>query len=661
VLFYQLLISVNLKVEEIPYLHLISDIECAINTIPELNERNAARSDITHMVKIYTSNKNRQQTHRDKHLNNLVEVSTKFLKEYRENNPNQDIIIAKTDKCRKTVVLYKNDYDAAMLELLSDRNSYTVLNKDPLPSIVKKHRCIVDEMEKCGEISSFKKKQMIPNNRVIPRIYGLVKTHKPNTTRHNFKLRPVVSFVGSPLYDLSSMLGGILIMSNDNPYRIKNSYEFCEFIRTRRIPKGYVLASFDVKSLFTSFNQDFLLKCISDNWDKIAPHTKMSKDLFIRAVELCLKYSVFNYNGVNHHQTGGTPMGAPISSGISDFGMRVILDLICSLLPFEVEFMKLFVDDGVTCIPESIVEETLEIFNSVNVDIQFTMEIEKDNCLPYLDLKLIHNNDGSISTEFYSKPESSGRVLNFLSAHPMKFKVNTANNLIKRVFTFSQQKSEADKTALIHKILVPNKYPKHIINRLINTYKSNTISNNTKRPTEMAFKSVGYVKGLTETICRRIEAKNGNKKISMAPLKTSSTYFSKLKFKIPDEESSSLIYRIPCSQCNKCYIGLTWRQFFKTRMKQHTSNQRHAIQHPNSHSNNQSALVQHVRSHSHTFNFEGAKIIDREKNYEKLKVLEMLHINANLKQATNLRSDVSHTINQYDGLLIHLKNNKLLN
>jgi hypothetical protein len=43
-----------------------------------------------------------------------------------------------------------------------------------------------------------------------PRIYGLVKTLKPGVTRNNLKLRPVVSYDGSAMYNLAKYLGKII-------------------------------------------------------------------------------------------------------------------------------------------------------------------------------------------------------------------------------------------------------------------------------------------------------------------------------------------------------------------------------------------------------------------------------------------------------------------
>jgi hypothetical protein len=191
---------------------------------------------------------------------------------------------------------------------------------------------------------------------------------------------------------------------------VKNSYDFHKSIVNKKVPHGFVLASFDVVSLFTCIPQDFLLECIDLKWEDISKHTTMDIDTFKEAVELCLKDSFFVYNGKFYYQISGSPMGAPISSALANLAMEVMLERITDLLPFELPFLYIFVDDILTAIPEAIADETLEIFNAINDKIQFTIELECDHQIPFLDLKLTHEGDGSISTEFYQKPCASCQI-----------------------------------------------------------------------------------------------------------------------------------------------------------------------------------------------------------------------------------------------------------
>jgi hypothetical protein len=117
-------------------------------------------------------------------------------------------------------------------------------------------------------IDKTQKFSMSVGNAVSPKIHGLVKTHKPNVNRDNIVLRPVIAYTG-PLYFLSGYLRMIISDSIKCKYTVKNSYEFFNSIINKKVPPGFILASFDVVSLFTCIPQNFLLECIDIKWENI--------------------------------------------------------------------------------------------------------------------------------------------------------------------------------------------------------------------------------------------------------------------------------------------------------------------------------------------------------------------------------------------------------
>ncbi len=78
---------------------------------------------------------------------------------------------------------------------------------------------------------------------------------------------------------------------------------------------------------------------------------------------------------------------------------------------------------------------------------------------------------------------------------------------------------------------------------------------------------------------------------------------------------------MPCRNCLKRYIGLVWRQSANKRRKQHMTGQKHAWK-----KKNRTALEDHVIEEDHQFDFDKFEILDGCNNYNKLKLLEMIHI-----------------------------------
>ncbi|KAI4476637.1 hypothetical protein M0804_013416 [Polistes exclamans] len=128
-------------------------------------------------------------------------------------------------------------------------------------------------------------------------------------------------------------------------------------------------------------------------------------------------------------------MGNPASPVLANLVMNYILKKVKGMLPFQVPFLKVYVDYIVTAIPKDGIEVTIKTFNSVNKKIQFTIEVKNKKTLPFLELKIIRKEDGSILTDWYVKPTSSGRCLNFKSNHPISQKIGVVKGLLFRAIT----------------------------------------------------------------------------------------------------------------------------------------------------------------------------------------------------------------------------------
>ena len=95
--------------------------------------------------------------------------------------------------------------------------------------------------------------------------------------------------------------------------------------------------------------------------------------------------------------------------------------------------------DDVCCgISKEDVSSFLHHLNDIEPSIQFTCEIENDDCtLPFLDIQLVHNSDGTISTSVYRKPTHTDRYLDFSSHHPLTHKMSVVKTLFSRAHSLS--------------------------------------------------------------------------------------------------------------------------------------------------------------------------------------------------------------------------------
>lgn len=95
---------------------------------------------------------------------------------------------------------------------------------------------------------------------------------------------------------------------------------------------------------------------------------------------------------------------------------------------------------------------------------QFPVEEESNSCLPFLDVLLRHEADGSVSTSVYRKATHTDRYLDFESHHSLSHKKSVISTLYSRVETHSSsQPLKTTETEHISHTLKINGYPSALI------------------------------------------------------------------------------------------------------------------------------------------------------------------------------------------------------
>ena len=118
---------------------------------------------------------------------------------------NKEIIITDADKGHCTVVLDKSDYDSRINDLLSDSNTCAPLKSDLKGNIERKLNKFVYVLFTKNRISQQTYRYLHSTDSITPRVHGLPKIHKTG-----FPFRPIVSFINSPLYNLSKFIAVLL-------------------------------------------------------------------------------------------------------------------------------------------------------------------------------------------------------------------------------------------------------------------------------------------------------------------------------------------------------------------------------------------------------------------------------------------------------------------
>lgn len=82
-------------------------------------------------------------------------------------------------------------------------------------------------------------------------------------------------------------------------------------------------------------------------------------EIFLEIISFILVNNCFTYNNKMYNQVIGCPMGGILSPVLARLVMDFLLDIVIKALPFEVPFLKKYVDYIITAIPENLIQDTL--------------------------------------------------------------------------------------------------------------------------------------------------------------------------------------------------------------------------------------------------------------------------------------------------------------
>ena len=95
-------------------------------------------------------------------------------------------------------------------------------------------------------------------------------------------------------------------------------------------------------------------------------------------------------------------------------------------------------------------------------------------------MKIIKNQDNSISIDLYKKETFSGRYVNYLCSHPIGVKIGILKILIDKVYKLSDPQLHQKNITALKRDLLLNNYPISFINKQIKNkcYQYKNINNN---------------------------------------------------------------------------------------------------------------------------------------------------------------------------------------
>ena len=462
---------------------------------------------------------------------------------------------------------------------------------------------------------------------------------------------------GSVTYATSKHLVSLIRpLLGKTPQHCKNSAQLTKDLATVRVERDEQLISHDVVALFTKTPVDATLQIVRKRLETdktLKKRTNLSVNDIMELLTFCTKNSYFKFNSNIYKQSEGFAMGDPLSALMSNIFMEDLEQRAISSAPGEcgLTLWKRYVDDILNKVKMGTTETLTEHLNIQDPCgmIKFTNEEMQEQKLPFLDVKLIVNNDGSLRLQIYRKPTHTDQYLMFDSHHPLEHKLSVIRTLLSRkdeIVTEESDRTEEERH--VKSVLKTCKYPDWAIDRVEKELRDKKQGKQKQKPEKPEQQHRGqvilpYISGVTEKI-RRSMKKRGIQ-CPARPHQTIRKMVVHPKDKIEDTDKCGVVYHLECQSCPQVYIEETGRKL-SIREKEHREETDKVTSRRKTRSTSisedtsefKSAISEHCRKHNHIMKWDSLKVIDREDNRYRRWVKESMHVRK-LKDGTPMNRD----------------------
>ena len=389
------------------------------------------------------------------------------------------------------------------------------------------------------------------------------------------KVRPIISNIGTATYETPKYLNNLLWPLGKSQHTVPNSKEFVEKIKEERIPIGYKMISFDVKSLFTNVPLDETIETILQKiYVEKKTKTSVPKPTLKELIVLSTKHLHFRFNGETYTQIDGVAMGFPLGPLLANIFMISLEEKVLRKVSNYLCYWKRYVDDTYSYVVPEKIGFVLKELNSYHPNIKFTYELEENNKITFLDVIINRISFNEIETNVYRKESNTDIYINWYSHTPLQWKIGTLRNLITRAKNISSTEDllnlELDHLKTVFCNI--NDFPKNVVNNIIQQALSKPIKQqDVISDTQENCKNLKLILRYAGEQGAQINLKMKKELRKVLPdnVKTTVTYQSKklvskfpVKDKIDFQHQNNVVYygKCPNPNCKDDYIGETDRR-----------------------------------------------------------------------------------------------------
>ena len=231
------------------------------------------------------------------------------------------IKVVKFDKGTGVCVLDRDEYIQKLNVIVNDTSKFELIppstRKNARHPLLRRQELVKDVINK--HLAKYVPKELTnklkPSGSNVGKLYGTCKVHKKG-----FPMRPIVSMINSPEYNLAKYLDSIIKPGIPATYCVRSNTEVIDYLSRFQFEKGDYCVSYDVVSLFTNIPLDETITLISNILYSDASEKKppMPKCSFIELLKTATG-GLFSYQSTLYKQSDGVTMGNPLAPTLANF------------------------------------------------------------------------------------------------------------------------------------------------------------------------------------------------------------------------------------------------------------------------------------------------------------------------------------------------------
>lgn len=410
-------------------------------------------------------------------------------------------------------------------------------------------------------------------NPSVPKLYGLIKTHK-----EGYPIRPVVSFVASPTYNLSRWLKDWFVNITDftPKFAIKNSSDLVKKLTSPNLPplpSASKVCSFDVNGMFTNIDVRLSINYMCD----ILRDSNVNADTiseFKGLISICVLTNICQFRNTTYQFPDGLPMGGPLSSLVAEVFMdRLENDIFTpdhpqfSVFARDIYQWYRYVDD-ILCIwtgSEAALQAFHEALNLYHPKLKFSLEKGGDS-INYLDLSIsleasLTTNLLNLNFDIFRKSTYTGQSIHGDSMHHCTHKAAAFTAMAQRMVSLPLSSKNITKEKFIISEIARSNNIKIDVDKLVRKRRrAMALKRGSSLVPVLASEKTRWVRlpflGRSSQNLARI-LKNYGFRTAFYSLHTLRNLYTP-KDPTPLLQKSG-VYKIECGDCDAVYIGQTGR------------------------------------------------------------------------------------------------------